>query len=82
MASLFDLDRLGERLKLYARQEGFKPEAYRLLDETLLRGELPRGEAERATGAENAPAICSPRWSRTASSAPTRRKVPSPCASR
>ena len=27
-----------------------EPEAYRLLDETLLRGELPRGEAARATG--------------------------------
>ena len=50
MASLFDLDRLGERLKRYADQEGFKPEAYRLLDETLLRGELPRGDAERVTG--------------------------------
>lgn len=50
MTSLFDLERLGERLKRYADQEGFKPEAYRLLDEALLRGELPRGEAERATG--------------------------------
>ena len=50
MTSLFDLERLGERLKRYADQEGFKPEAYRLLDETLLRGELPRGDAERVTG--------------------------------
>lgn len=50
MTGLFDLERLGERLKRYADQEGFKPEAYRLLDETLLRGELPRGEAERVTG--------------------------------
>ena len=47
---LFDLERLGERLKRYADQEGFKPEAYHLLDETLLRGELPRGDAERVTG--------------------------------
>lgn len=50
MGGLFDLERLGERLKLYTEQEGFKPEAYRLLNETLLRGEFPRGEAERATG--------------------------------
>lgn len=50
MGGLFDLERLGERLKLYVEQAGFKPEAYRLLDETLLRGELPRGEAGRATG--------------------------------
>lgn len=50
MASLFDLERLGERLERYAGQEGFKPEACRLLEETLLRGELPRGDAERVTG--------------------------------
>jgi Fic family protein len=50
MGGLFELERLGERLKLYVEQEGLKPEAYRLLDETLLRGELPRGEAARATG--------------------------------
>jgi Fic family protein len=50
MGGLFELERLGERLKLYARQEGFKREAYHLLEETLLRGELPRGEAERVTG--------------------------------
>jgi Fic family protein len=50
MSGLFDLDRLGERLHLYARQEGFRPEADRLLDEVLIRGEVPRGDAERATG--------------------------------
>lgn len=33
MTSLFDLERLGERLRRYADQEGFKPGAYRLLDE-------------------------------------------------
>jgi len=50
MGGLFDLDRLGERLHLYARQEGFRVEAQRLLDEALVRGEVPRGQAERATG--------------------------------
>ena len=50
MGGLFDLDRLGERLHLYARQEGFRAEAERLLDEALVRGEVPRGQAERATG--------------------------------
>ncbi len=50
MSGLFDLDRLEERLHLYARQEGFRPEADRLLDEALIRGEVPRGDAERATG--------------------------------
>lgn len=50
MAGLFDLDRLGERLKRYVEQQRFKPEAYRLLEAALLRGELPRGEARGVTG--------------------------------
>jgi Fic family protein len=50
MGGLFDLDRLAERLHLYVRQEGFRPEAHRLLDEVLVRGEAPRGDAQRITG--------------------------------
>lgn len=50
MASLFALEQLGMRLRRYAEQQGWRPEAHRLLDDILLRGELPRGDAERATG--------------------------------
>jgi Fic family protein len=50
MNRMFDLEELGERLKLYAQREGFKPEAFYLLQAVLLRDELPRGEAERVTG--------------------------------
>lgn len=50
MGGLFDLERLGDRLRLYVRQEGFRTEAYRLLDEALVRGEVPRGDAQRITG--------------------------------
>ena len=50
MAELFELGRLSERLKLYVEREGFRPEAFRLLDEALLRGEFPRGAAERIAG--------------------------------
>lgn len=50
MGGLFDLGRLAERLHLYVRQEGFRPEAHRLLDEALVRGEIPRGDAQRITG--------------------------------
>lgn len=50
MGELFELARLGDRLKRYAEREGFRPEAVRLLEEALIRGEVPRGDAERATG--------------------------------
>jgi Fic family protein len=50
MGRMFDLGQLGERLKLYVEREDFKPEAFYLLEAALLRGELPRGEAERITG--------------------------------
>ena len=50
MTAQFDLPSLGERLKRYAAQRAWKPEAFHLLDEAMLRGELPRGDATRITG--------------------------------
>lgn len=52
MSELFALDTLAKRLRLYVdrNSERFKPEAVRLLDEALMRGEFERGEIERITG--------------------------------
>lgn len=51
MSSLFDLDTLAGRLRdLVAQKRGLKPEAARLLEEVLIRGEIDRGEASRVTG--------------------------------
>lgn len=51
MASLFEINALGERLRrLVAASEALKPEAAALLQEALIRGELERGEATRITG--------------------------------
>jgi Fic family protein len=50
MSSLFDLDALAERLRILVVQRKLKPEAARLLVETLMRGEIERGEASRITG--------------------------------
>jgi Fic family protein len=51
MSSLFDLDALAGRLRaLVAQHSHLKPEAARLLEETLMRGEVERGEASRITG--------------------------------
>jgi Fic family protein len=50
MSGLFALDTLVERLKLYVARRGLKPEAFALLEQTLQRGELPRGDADRVTG--------------------------------
>jgi Fic family protein len=51
MASLFELDNLTNRLRAFvAERENLKPEAARLLDEILVRGEIERGEASRITG--------------------------------
>ncbi len=50
MGSVFDLDTIIVRLKLYAERRAFRPEAFALLEQTLQRGELPRGEAARVTG--------------------------------
>ena len=50
MSGLFALDTLVERLKLYVERRDLKPEAFALLEQTLQRGDLPRGEAARVTG--------------------------------
>jgi hypothetical protein len=50
MVGLFDLDTIIVRLKIYADRRDFKPAAFALLEQTLHRGELPRGEAARVTG--------------------------------
>jgi len=50
MSSLFELETLISRLKLYVDRRGLKAEALPLLEQTLQRGELPRGDAERVTG--------------------------------
>ena len=51
MTGLFDLDTLTRRLRSYVeRNENLKPEAARLLEEALIRGEFDRGEVARITG--------------------------------
>jgi Fic family protein len=51
MASLFQLDNLTNQLRAFVSHRGtLKAEAARLLDETLVRGEIERGEASRITG--------------------------------
>ncbi len=50
METLLRLGTLTERLKRYQEVKGWKPEAYHLLEATLMKGELPRGEVARVTG--------------------------------
>ena len=51
MSELFDLDNLTGRLRTFVvRHERLKPEAAALLEQTLVRGEIERGEASRITG--------------------------------
>jgi len=51
MSELFDLDHLANRLRTFiARHERSRPEAAALLEQTLVRGEIERGEASRVTG--------------------------------
>jgi Fic family protein len=51
MSSLFELDTLSQRLRRYVeRSDSIKPEASRLLEEALTRGEFERGEIARITG--------------------------------
>jgi Fic family protein len=51
MSSLFEFDKLTKRLRSYVeRSESLKPEAARLLEEALFRGEFDRGEVPRITG--------------------------------
>jgi Fic family protein len=51
MTSLFEVEALAQRLARFVeRHLNLKPEAARLLEEALIRGELERGEASRASG--------------------------------
>lgn len=51
MSGLFDLDNLAGRLREFVgRRQQFRPEAAALLEQTLMRGEIERGEAPRITG--------------------------------
>lgn len=51
MSGLFDLNALARRLHACVeRSETLKPEAARLLEEAIVRGEFDRGEAARITG--------------------------------
>ena len=51
MSELFDLDILAKRLRTWAeRDDRFKPEVGRLLEDAAIRGEFDRGEAARITG--------------------------------
>lgn len=51
MSGLFELDTLAKRLRNYVeRSEKLKPEAARLLEEALIRGEFERGDVPRITG--------------------------------
>lgn len=51
MAGLFELNALAERYRrLVAVSDELKPEAARLLEEALIRGEFERGEASRISG--------------------------------
>jgi Fic family protein len=51
MTEVFDIDSLAKRLRTHVeRNEALKPEAVRLLEEALIRGEFERGEIARITG--------------------------------
>ncbi len=49
MSSQFELDRLQDRISQHGRRSGFRPEAVRILNELVLRGTLPRGDAPLLT---------------------------------
>jgi Fic family protein len=50
MSDLFALDTLIERLRAYVARRDMKPEASRLLEEALIRGQFDRGDISRITG--------------------------------
>jgi Fic family protein len=50
MADLFDLEALSGRLHRFVDRSDLRPEAVRLLDEALMRGEIDRGDIGRITG--------------------------------
>ena len=51
MASLLELDALVGRLRRFVdRHDRLRPETVPILEQALIRGEMPRGDAERVTG--------------------------------
>jgi Fic family protein len=51
MSELFEINAVARRLRIYVeRSEKLRPEAARLLEEALLRGEIERGDVARITG--------------------------------
>lgn len=50
MRRMFALETLVERLGVYVERRGLKPGTLPLLEQTLQRGEVPRGDAARITG--------------------------------
>jgi Fic family protein len=50
MSELFALDTLIERLRAYVARRDMRPEASRLLEEALIRGQFDRGDISRITG--------------------------------
>ena len=50
MTGLFELETLIGRVRFYVGQRGLKAEAILLLEHVLQRGEMPRGDAPRASG--------------------------------
>lgn len=51
MSSLFEIDTLAKRFKIYVeKSDTLKPEAVKLLEEALIRGAFERGDASRITG--------------------------------
>jgi Fic family protein len=51
MSSLFELDRLSDRIKVYVERDArLKPEATALLQQTMMRGEIDRGDVPSITG--------------------------------
>jgi Fic family protein len=50
MADLFELDALSRRLRIFVDRNELRPEAARVLEEALVRGEIDRGDAGRIMG--------------------------------
>jgi Fic family protein len=50
MSGLFELDTLARRFRSFVDSSALRPEATRLLEEALIRGELERGQVARITG--------------------------------
>lgn len=51
MSSLFEIEMLANRFKIYVeRSDSLKPESVKLLEEALIRGSFERGDAPRITG--------------------------------